>query len=362
VARTGDRTAPDRTVAIRDALTAWLDPSPPGDIIALANPLGTGPVRVMFHPVAAGEDAIIVAASRDSDFPTAAQRLLLGVAANQVAIALRRWHAEQELKVARDQLERRVEERTSDLRAEVAARKRAQEALFREKERAQITFASIADAVVTTDAEGKVECLNPAAEQLTGWRDAEARGLPFSRVCPMLDEGTRKAAENLVEECLGLGRATAFNSPAVLSCRNGQEVPVAASAAPIRERQGRIAGAVVILHDITEHRRLTRQLSYYASHDALTGLVNRREFERRLELMLKHAEELGRQHALFYLDLDQFKVVNDTCGRRRRFLAASGSPPEKPDSRTRHARPPRWGRVWCLIGRMPTGTSAPHCQ
>ena len=108
VARTSDRTAPDPTAAVRGALGKWLDRYPPSEVVTIANPLGAGPVRVVFDPVAAGEDAVIVAASRAPDFPTATQRLLLEVTANQAAIAIRRWQAEHALQRLNDTLEERV--------------------------------------------------------------------------------------------------------------------------------------------------------------------------------------------------------------------------------------------------------------
>lgn len=197
---------------------------------------------------------------------------------------------------------------------ETTERKRAEEALYEEKERAQITLASIGDGVVTTDAAGRVEFLNPAAEHLLGWSNAEAQGVSLTEIFHLVDETTREPVQDPVQSCLCLGKITGFANPAVLIRRDGEELTIDDSAAPIRARDGRIVGAVIIFRDVTAQRQLAQQLTYQATHDALTGLVNRQEFERRLELMLKHAKQQHRRHVLCYLDLDQFKVVNDTCG------------------------------------------------
>jgi len=136
----------------------------------------------------------------------------------------------------------------------------------------------------------------------------------LSQVFHTVDATTRRPAEDPVQKCLWRGEVTGFGHPVALIRPDGQELAIDNSAAPIRDRDGRVLGAVMVFRDVTEQRRLMQQVSYQATHDALTGLVNRREFERRLDLMLKHAKEQHQQHALCYLDLDQFKVVNDTCG------------------------------------------------
>ena len=186
--------------------------------------------------------------------------------------------------------------------------------LFAEKERALVTLASIADGVVTTDTEGRVEYLNPVAEQLTGWTTATARGLPMPSILRMVDETNRKVAPNPIEMVLREERTIEAASTMLLVRNDGAEVPIKQSAAPIRARSGEISGVVLVLHDVSSERQFVAKLSYQASHDSLTGLINRGEFERRLILALNSAAQLGRHHAVMYLDLDQFKVVNDTCG------------------------------------------------
>ncbi len=186
--------------------------------------------------------------------------------------------------------------------------------LFAEKERAQVTLASIADGVITTDTDGRVEYLNPVAEALTGWTSASARGRPLQGIVKTVDETTRKITPSPVEMVLREERTVEVPATMLLVRSDGSEIPVVQSAAPIRARPGKIIGVVLVMHDVSRERQYVAKLSYQASHDSLTGLINRTEFERRLALALKSSAELSRNHAVMYLDLDQFKVVNDTCG------------------------------------------------
>lgn len=193
--------------------------------------------------------------------------------------------------------------------------RRAQESLFREKEQAVITLASIGDAVVTTDPDGNITYLNPVAERLTGWRTTEALGLPAASILTFISDITREPVESTVSRCLEEGRAVDLADGVLLLRRDGTEVAIGDSAAPIRDRNGATTGVVLVFHDVTEKRRVSRKLSHEASHDALTGLVNRKEFERRLTRVLADSADSDEaEHALCYLDLDRFKLVNDTCG------------------------------------------------
>ena len=198
--------------------------------------------------------------------------------------------------------------------ADITERKRAEQVIFDEKERAQVTLQSIGDGVITTDREGRIEYLNPVAEQLSGWRSAEARGATIMNVLRLRDEVTRNEIENPLLRCLREDKVINFGEHSVLINRLGQEIAIQDSAAPIRDREGKTVGAVVVFRDVTKERRLKRALSFQASHDALTGLINRREFDNRLQLALQSARDGEGPHALLYVDLDQFKVVNDTCG------------------------------------------------
>lgn len=192
--------------------------------------------------------------------------------------------------------------------------RRAQETLFREKEQAFVTLASIADAVVTTDVAGTITYLNPTAERLTGWRATEALGQPLGTVLALISEAARQPIESIPARCLHEGRAVDLADGVLLLRRDGTEVAIGDSAAPLRDRNGATIGVVLVFHDVTERRRTARKLSHDATHDALTGLVSRKEFERRLERALAEVAGGPAEHALCYLDLDRFKLVNDTCG------------------------------------------------
>jgi diguanylate cyclase (GGDEF)-like protein/PAS domain S-box-containing protein len=197
---------------------------------------------------------------------------------------------------------------------DITERKMAETRVFEEKERAQVTLQSIGDGVITTDAEGRVDYINPVAQDLTGLEIRHAKGKPINEIIRIVNEHTRAPVENPVLRCLREGRVIALAEHSVLINPQGHEVPIQDTAAPIRDRIGNIIGAVMVFHDVSRESRLFRQLSYQASHDSLTGLINRREFENRLVTALDSAHKKGLRHALLYLDLDQFKVVNDTFG------------------------------------------------
>jgi len=197
---------------------------------------------------------------------------------------------------------------------DITERKLYEEALFREKESAQITLQSIGDGVVTTDAHSVIDYINPVAEELTGWRLEDAMGRPVEEVFRAFHEETCEPLENPLAVSIRRARPTKSVRPMLLIRRDGNELYVESTAAPIRDGQGKIAGGVLVFHDVSESRELNRRLSYHASHDLLTGLVNRREFESRLERALKSAKAREASYALCYLDIDQFKIINDTCG------------------------------------------------
>ncbi len=186
--------------------------------------------------------------------------------------------------------------------------------LARQHEQLRVTLQSIADAVITTDASGCVAWLNPVAERMTGWPTAEAKGRPLAQVFHIVNEETRLPAENPVATCLAQGKVAGLANHTLLISRDGCEFGIEDSAAPMHNEQGEILGVVVVFHDVTEQRRLSGEMSYRATHDALTGLVNRAEFEVRLRRALNKSHEDRSEHALMYIDLDQFKLVNDACG------------------------------------------------
>ncbi len=198
---------------------------------------------------------------------------------------------------------------------DITDRKVAETRVFEEKERAQVTLQSIGDGVITTDAEGRIDYINPVAQDLSGWDIRSVRGKPIEEILTIVNEHTRSTVENPVTRCLKEGRVIALAENSVLIARQGTEIPIQDSAAPIRDRIGNIIGAVMVFHDVSKETRLFRQLSYQASHDAVTGLINRREFENQLVAALESTYSNPQlTHGVLYVDLDQFKVVNDTFG------------------------------------------------
>jgi len=181
--------------------------------------------------------------------------------------------------------------------------------------RAELALEALGEGLVTTDAHGFVDYVNRAAESMTGLRREQAVGQPFGALMGFVDEHDRRPLPDPVQQCLAAGARVNLGRRALLIARGtGNELGVEASASPIRGRDGEAAGVAVVLHDVSELRGLTQQMSYQASHDALTGLVNRREFERRLQEALEVARAGRQGHVMCYLDLDRFKAVNDTSG------------------------------------------------
>ena len=199
---------------------------------------------------------------------------------------------------------------------DISDRVALERALFEEKELAQVTLASIGDGVLTTDHEGRITFLNPVAERLSGWTHEEAAGHPVHEVMVLVNEETGEPAENPVDRCRREGRVVGMANHTILISRDGAEIAIEDSAAPIRDKDGTLAGVVMVFHDVTDKRAMTREMAWQLAHDGLTGLFNRREFESRLRELLGYAglDAPEQRHAMLYLDLDQFKMVNDTCG------------------------------------------------
>lgn len=206
-------------------------------------------------------------------------------------------------------------ERYIGLYTDITARKHAEDALHDEKELAQTTLASIGDGVVTTDAHARITFMNPVAERLTGWTLEEVRSFYVSEVMKLVSEETGEPVENPVERCRTEDRVMVMSRHTILIDRDGAEKAIEHSAAPIRSKDGSLSGVVMVFHDVSDTRAMTRKMAWQATHDTLTGLFNRLEFERRLQTMLSGAQS-QQSHAMLYIDLDQFKVVNDTCGHQ----------------------------------------------
>ncbi len=194
------------------------------------------------------------------------------------------------------------------------ALRRATEALFEQKERAEVTLHSIGDAVITTDARANVEFLNPMAETLSGWALAKAKGRPLSDILQLVDAMTGQPVSSAIAQALAENRIVSLGRECDLVRSDGSRIGIDERAAPIHDAEGRVTGGVLILRDVSTVRGQARQRTWEAAHDSLTGLPNRREFERLVELGAGSVRDAGKQHVVCYMDLDQFKVVNDTCG------------------------------------------------
>ncbi|MBV7540521.1 EAL domain-containing protein [Acidovorax sp. sic0104] len=201
----------------------------------------------------------------------------------------------------------------------LAQRRRIEQALGAEREQARTTLTAIGDAVVTTNIRGEVVYMNPAAELLLDHRAQHAAGCPLQEILRFEGDGTdAPAATALVENIL---RHEGSPGPAsdpvhrIVVRPDHSVVPVKLMGSALRHLGG-VTGAVLVLHDVTREQHYVEQLSWQASHDALTGLVNRREFELRLEALLSRPRQPGREGSLLYVDMDQFKLINDTCGHQ----------------------------------------------
>ncbi|MEE4161747.1 MAG: EAL domain-containing protein [Woeseiaceae bacterium] len=200
---------------------------------------------------------------------------------------------------------------------DVSHRKSLEVSLSRGKRQAQYTLESIAEGIITTDNDGRIDYMNRSAETLTGASRDDITGHRVGELFTLVDDSDRRPLGDPVERCLAMRRRVNMGRRAVLVTVDGEhEHSVEVTASPVRGPGNSITGTVVVIHDVSELRGLTRQMSYQATHDPLTGLINRREFERRLDEAMDtaHAEEAV--HMLFYMDLDRFKAVNDSCGHQ----------------------------------------------
>jgi diguanylate cyclase (GGDEF)-like protein/PAS domain S-box-containing protein len=188
------------------------------------------------------------------------------------------------------------------------------EALFEEKERAQVTLNSIGDAVISVDVRGCVTYLNLVAENMTGWPLAEATGRSIEEVLHVIDVGTREVARNPMILAIRENKAAGLTANCVLVRRDGVEAAIEDSAAPIHDRRGQVTGAVMVFHDVSMARAMSLKMAHLAQHDVLTDLPNRLLFSDRLAQAMTLARRHRKMLAVLFLDLDRFKYINDSLG------------------------------------------------
>jgi len=205
-------------------------------------------------------------------------------------------------------------ENITDRKSSEQGLSKAEEALFEEMERAQVTLNSIGDAVLTTDLQCNVTYLNSAAESITGWRRDEALGQPLTEVFNIMDATTRESAVNPARLAIDKDRAVELDANCVIVRRDGSESAIEDSSAPIHNRSGQVIGAVIVFRDVSNARAMADKMSHLALHDALTGLPNRLLLTERLSQAIGMARRNSKQLALLYIDLDHFKRVNDSLG------------------------------------------------
>lgn len=204
--------------------------------------------------------------------------------------------------------------RMSGSMTDITVRKQAEEQFYAAKERTKISLEPIGEAVITLNTDGLIQYLNPSAEMLTTWTLASARGLPINKILNVAGDDLSSRIVDLIEQIRNKGKPAERENNLMLLYHDGSEVAVNMLAKPITSLDGEMIGIMLTLHDVSKEREYAAQLSYRTSHDALTGLINRREFERRLTVAMIAVRDRPRQHAVLYLDLDRFSVVNEACG------------------------------------------------
>jgi len=193
-------------------------------------------------------------------------------------------------------------------------RETAEDALFTEKARAQVTLDSIGDAVISTNISGNVTYLNPVAEKMTGWSKEDAFGRPFVEIFKIIDGTTRKTAPNPITAAIEKNKIVALTPNCILVRRDGSESAIEDSTAPIHDRSGAVTGGVIVFHDVSMSRAIVGEMQHLAQHDVLTDLPNRMLLKDRISQAIASAHRNSTQVAVMFLDLDQFKHINDSLG------------------------------------------------
>jgi len=213
---------------------------------------------------------------------------------------LKRFATESELANSNENLEKTVLKRTL--------------ALNQERDRAHVTLNSIGDGVITTNANGYIESINPLAQNLTGWNENEAIGQPINEVFKIVNEESREPVKSPVDIVFDTLKPCKLEENSVLITRYGYDLAIEDSCAPIFDRKKQLLGTVLVFHDSSQQRKILKAIEYKANHDSLTGILNRSAFEHRFQLILSRLEKQEKSNILLYMDLDHFKQVNDTAG------------------------------------------------
>lgn len=294
-----------------------------GNILWIGTPVDLSGLEAWLWDLRAKELAVVLALAASLALAVRLAAVRLDRAKRTMMDGLRRaiageetvrfdWRGPPEVRALGEELTRLVELHG----VEMAGRKTAERRLIEEKEVAEITLQSITDGVLTTDAQGRVGYVNPAAQRLLQRAAAQVEGQMADNVLVLAHEVRRTPQASPVLACLHAAVRCDVDQDAVLLRHDGSEVAVELSAAPMHDADGHVAGAVVAIRDVAQERQLRRLLAHQASHDPLTGLINRRAFEEQLTTALAEAagRETGHPQWLCYADLDQFKLINDTCG------------------------------------------------
>lgn len=207
-----------------------------------------------------------------------------------------------------------IVEDISDRKAMETIVRVSEDALFDQLERAQVTLNSIGDAVLTTNLAGQVSYLNPVAEAMTGWPAQEALGLPLKKVFRVIDADTRRPSDDSIKRAVKENKTIKLPQNCLLIRRDGTEIPIVDSTAPIHNRDGAVTGAVIVFHDVSESHAVAKKLMHMAQHDVLTGLPNRALLTERLTRALEFAKRKQKTIALLFIDIDNFKQINDSRG------------------------------------------------
>ena len=196
---------------------------------------------------------------------------------------------------------------------DITERKYSEFELQQEKERVQVTLHSIADGVITTDVNGQIEYLNSSAEAMTGWDCSIARGLPVRRVFRLYEQESHESIMDPISQCLQSGQPVKSEGDHLLKRHEGEQLSIRYSVSPILTEPGTALGAILVFHDVTKARSLEHKISYQATHDALTGVLNRAAFESQLATTIESSRQSRECHVVCVLDIDQLKIINDTC-------------------------------------------------